>query len=379
MPCKKLETVKRDSGFTLVEVAIAAMILALVLGSAATLLINYTRATQQNETERRLDVVNEALQLFLDLNGRLPCVADPAAGIDTATFGFEVNADCSAAAVSGGQIQAVGRGGRQVRIGSIPVRTLNIPDEYIADSWGRRFTYAVTEVLATDGTFIQEDGGISIEDTVGNTLTPLGGAGTAHYVVVSHGAEGAGAYDIGGIVSGIACPADGATFDEENCDGNATFISTLLTATADNASFYDDMLIYAANSNSQDEIPTGTVMAFNLGACPSGWIPFTQVGGVDVVGRSIVGAGNYSETEDDLPKNTWDVNETFNVGSTGGFSEWRVDTDESIAQTTTIYLNDDPTDVGLPFSVDVMELRVGDPVPQENRPPYVALLYCQRA
>jgi len=42
-------------------------------------------------------------------------------------------------------------GGAQevIRIGSVPTRALNLPDEFMYDSYGSRFLYAVSADLAT--------------------------------------------------------------------------------------------------------------------------------------------------------------------------------------------------------------------------------------
>lgn len=337
----------QERGYTLIEVAVVLVIGGLLLASASALLLNYMKQTQIRTTERRLAAIDDALQRFLNLNGRYPCAAPPDAPIDSARFGFEP-ADCTTAAEAPG-----GRDGRTVRIGAVPVRTLNLPDNFIGDAWAGRFTYAVTEALARDGTYNRDEGAIFVVDSNGNQVVndPDNGPGTAHYVIVSHGENNAGATSMQG---GGTNPCPGGNLENENCNGNATFTSTLFTNTADSAGLHDDMIVFRATSAFGQQVPPGAVMAFNLNACPDGWTPFNLAGERFIVGTN--GSTNYS------------------VGDTGGAPEVTLDSAEIGFRPST---PDAIDPAAVPGTVVFAERR-GPPQPHENRPPYVALLYCEK-
>jgi prepilin-type N-terminal cleavage/methylation domain-containing protein len=338
---------RKNGGFTLVEVAIVLLISGLLLAGATALLMNYMHQTKIRATEYRLQVIDEAMELFLDLNGRYPCVSAPDAPVDDADFGFEI-ADCGTAPAAGG-----GRDGRPIRIGSLPVRTLNLPDDVIGDSWGNRFTYAVTEALAEDGTYNRTEGGIFIVDSADNDVVsdPDDGPGTAHFVVVSHGNNGVGARILDG---NAGLPCNGGTAEAENCDGDATFRTTLLISKAESANFFDDFLIFRATTAFGQQVPSGAVMAFNLSACPDGWVAFAAANG-----RFVVGADGA----------------TYNVGATGGSETVTLTTGEVGVFQSSVGINPAAIPGGTTFGQGTGSAITA----HENRPPYVALLYCQRA
>lgn len=342
----------KQRGFTLIEVAAVLIIGGILLGTTTAMLLTYTKKTQISTTQKRLAAIDEALQLHLSLNGRYPCVADPAAALDSADFGREF-VDCSTAPGANPQN---GRGGRDVRIGAVPTRTLNLPDEYAADSWGGRFTFAITTALAQPNTYNRDQGGIHVVTSVNppdlNDInhSAISVPGTAHYVIVSHGPNSSGARPVGG---GAAAPCAAGTLETENCNGDAVFRRTLLTSTGNNATLFDDFVIARANSAFGNQIPGGAVMAFNLSACPEGWIQFNEA-----TGRSIVGAGG-----------------SYNVGDQGGQENWTLTTAQMGYIIAPNYLNASALNngSGTPY------LRPGAAIaPHENRGPYHVLLYCQK-
>ena len=135
-------------------------------------------------------------------------------------------------------------------------------------------TYAVTESQATNLQYQADGGAIRVIDGAGNSL--VSPAGTAHYVVVSHGRTGEGGYPIiAATLPSVPCP-NGSTLDGENCDNDATFRSTLVSSDADRLEYFDDYAYFKGQTAPVFTIPTGAVMAFNLGACPDGWTRYTQ-------------------------------------------------------------------------------------------------------
>lgn len=105
--------------------------------------------------------------------------------------------------------------------GSVPTRTLGIPDDMMLDEWGNRFTYVVTSSLASGMTVFDTNNGVlKVTNDAGQVFENL------HYMVISHGPDGKGAFTANGV-PGIACPAGvGVPADKENCDLDRTFIDT---------------------------------------------------------------------------------------------------------------------------------------------------------
>lgn len=121
-------TPRAARGFTLVEIAVVMMIVALLLGSMMYTLSVQLEQRNFEETTRRLEAARELLLAFAIVNGRLPCPA-------TATS-------------SGGEAPAGGGTCTAPYGGWLPARTIGfqIVDAggYAVDAWSNRIRYAVS-------------------------------------------------------------------------------------------------------------------------------------------------------------------------------------------------------------------------------------------
>jgi type II secretory pathway pseudopilin PulG len=120
----------RQTGFTLVELAISFLIIALLLGGALMTLgaQNDVRATA--DTQRTLQQAQEALVGFAASQGRIPCPAT---------------------AASSGLEAPVGGGACTAAVGFYPAVTLGIGPAnqgLLVDAWGNPIRYAVTTANA---------------------------------------------------------------------------------------------------------------------------------------------------------------------------------------------------------------------------------------
>jgi type II secretory pathway pseudopilin PulG len=261
---------EKQAGFTLIEMAIFLAIGSIMLGFLGSSLLNFIEKNKISATEYRLSVVKDSLGAFLSQNARYPCPAslfgEP---IPTNTnYNREVTATCNAGAFTGTFRVMSTTPGQRVRIGAVPTRTLNIPDDFAADAWGNRFTYAVTERQATAGSPspYTSDGGVIDIEGITSAITV---ASNVHYVVISHGPSREGGYTIEGDLS---IPCNAGSRDTENCDNaNTTFVQKLVENDYNSAAFFDDYLTFRGQENVGFEFPPNAVMAFNRNTCPEGW------------------------------------------------------------------------------------------------------------
>jgi type II secretory pathway pseudopilin PulG len=122
---------RRAAGFTLTELAIAFVVIALALGGLVVTLSAQIEARKVADTQGRLDTARDALLGFAIRNGRLPCPAT---------------------AGSNGLEQPVGGGTCTVGLnGFLPGATLGLPggrDGLVLDGWDEPIRYAVTGWVA---------------------------------------------------------------------------------------------------------------------------------------------------------------------------------------------------------------------------------------
>lgn len=182
-----------NSGFSLAEMSIAMVIVGFIAASAISVAITTDYTTKKNETESKLDRIEEALAGYVATNRRLPC---PASGIVATTgtsFGTEGTPTSSECPNKDFTVA-------EVRAGVVPVTTLQLPDDFMFDGWGRRIDYIVDLRFANNSTtntnctdtrcFIDAPAGsITVNDVSGTAL-----ATTAVYVLLSHGENGHGAF-----------------------------------------------------------------------------------------------------------------------------------------------------------------------------------------
>jgi prepilin-type N-terminal cleavage/methylation domain-containing protein len=221
----------KQSGFTLIEMAVVLMIVGLLLGGMLVPLGAQMEQRNNNDTQKALAEIKEAIVGYALVNGQLPCPADPALATGVANAGVS-RLTCTTSADSSGVL---------------PWATLGVNE---TDAWGNRYTYRVTSDFA-DAIGNSTYGGCTPSPTptlasfglcsVGNlnVLSATGGvtiAGNVPTIIISHGKSGAGAYTPQGTQLAV-----GSNTDElENSDGNAdnNYVSHTPTAA------YDDLVVW---------------------------------------------------------------------------------------------------------------------------------------
>ena len=202
---------RRCGGFTLVEMALVLVLLALTISGLVIPLARQVEMRRIADAQRQLDDARDALLGFAAINGRFPC---PDANTGTgANDGLE---DQTGAAGARTCAALSGSGASQVALGSLPWATLGIAD---ADPWGNRLRYAVTPAFAQEAAAV---GGLFQLTTTGNMRvcaqsgcaagTVL--AATLPAVILSHGPNGLGAVN----TSGAANPSPVAADERDNAD-----------------------------------------------------------------------------------------------------------------------------------------------------------------
>jgi prepilin-type N-terminal cleavage/methylation domain-containing protein len=226
----------RSRGFTLVELAIVLVIVAVLASALALPLSTQIDNRRVADTQAMLAEAREAVIGFALANGRLPCPADPTLATGSAGAGQEDR--------SGGALNPCDDAD-----GVLPWATLGVPE---LDAWGYRYTYRVSLCFADDpstsssgpcaaGTaqssfLLSNNGTITVRDAPDDAAPPgVVVADNVPFVIVSHGRNGAGAYRSDGT------PVAGAADHElDNADADASFVSHEASPT------FDDLVVWTS-------------------------------------------------------------------------------------------------------------------------------------
>lgn len=227
---------KYQRGFSLIEVAVALFIIALLLGSIMVPLGTQIETRQYDDTQRLLGRVREALIGFAIENGYLPC-PDKNAGVGgagTANDGIE-DWDGTASACSA------------TSQGNVPWVTLGIG---ASDVWGNRLRYQVSANFARRPAAF----GLTFSNQATVNICTLQGCPTgsrlvdtnpnaAVAVIISLGKNGYSAINAN---TGTANPNPPAanTEEQENVTGPATFASRTRTTADSAAGEFDDVVVW---------------------------------------------------------------------------------------------------------------------------------------
>ena len=223
---------KSQAGSSLIGVALLTLIMGFLISGGLFLLQNYGTIQADQKSVDYSREIEMALQNFVALEGRYPCPAPLNAAPDSPEFGKEGSAFCNT--VDGGTFRVPGRDGLDVRIGAVPTRTLGVPDKIMADGYGKRYFYAITEDLTKTTANPQSDlGAITLFDVNGRTVSET--EGYILYALISPGEDLRGAYDLQG---NLLEPCEIGTDAGNNCDfTDATFRTVLKNFSGDSNTF----------------------------------------------------------------------------------------------------------------------------------------------
>jgi len=213
----------RASGFTIIEILVVLVIIAILLAMATALTRGISSAQKRSVTALRIAAVDAAIVQYVQKNRRLPCPSDGSIASGMPNAGVE--APAGGAPCTGAQVNGV-----------VPWVTLGLSEADATDGWDRRLTYRVggapapslslaaanamnmsqcdpagtggvdgatglcqtgcvstNLLLCTPPTAFLAGKGLEIRSTVGAIqMNPAGGTGAA-YVVIAHGESGGGA------------------------------------------------------------------------------------------------------------------------------------------------------------------------------------------
>lgn len=159
-----------NQGFSILEQSVAITILSILISQGMMVSERLIDNQKYNETVRRITIVEKAiiayyLQQTENTKNHFLCPSGAEIIMSHSDFGKEKCFNDDGIITKGGYYY-----------GSIPIRSLELPDFYMFDGWGRRMSFVVSQQLNSDSN---------------HTL----------YHIISHGSNGKGAYDQDGFQS----------------------------------------------------------------------------------------------------------------------------------------------------------------------------------
>jgi prepilin-type N-terminal cleavage/methylation domain-containing protein len=137
-PLHRTSAAPRASGFTLIEIVVVMLILAIVIAMASAITRGVSAGQKRSLTATRMATVDAALVQFVSQQKRLPCPAD----------GTLVSSNVNAG-IEGGRSAATGCTGT-LQDGVVPWRALGLTETDATDGWDRRLTYRLDPRLGAD-------------------------------------------------------------------------------------------------------------------------------------------------------------------------------------------------------------------------------------
>ena len=260
----------RDGGYTLLEMAIALLVLGLITAGFFQGYSVYLRQKEIRTTDDNIKLAVAELQNFRDLYGYFPCPAPLTAQRNDENYGRSTS--CRDTSVPIGTVPAAGASGTggmqgigivssartvtdengavytpRVRIGALPFRDINIAERSTYDGYGSRLVYALTERNGDLDTYGDREGGIGIIDA----STPTGASlvqppNSAIFALVSPGRDRVGGVDQQGNI--VPCSA-GAP-ESENCDlGTNAVFRSIPESNATGRQFDDRLTFFTPSAN----------------------------------------------------------------------------------------------------------------------------------
>lgn len=175
------KNIGRQSGFTLIEIALALVISGIFTAGALFLFDVASRQRDFDLTEHNMRLVIDSLATYAESSGRLPCPADPwddplhpelfgwEWGVQTAPGGgvqrphpvFAGSVTCNTWGVPASSGTATPH-----NMGIVPFQTLGLDPDTVRDAWGNYFTYAASPAFTQLNDRVEDrlTGGVGTDD-----------------------------------------------------------------------------------------------------------------------------------------------------------------------------------------------------------------------
>ncbi len=237
------------SAYTLVELSIVILILAVLMTGGLTITIGAFNKAKKISTQNKINEIYKSLGKFLLENKRLPCPASLELTKNENSYGVEYGngSGCGTGAVGSGVY--VNPTNPNIFYGMIPAKTLNLPLSMGEDDFGgkisyvidQRFTNVFQEAISNSnsgfGTTEPYTSIITIQEKPSATSRDI--TSDAILVIISHGLNAFGAFNADARTQN---PRSNDSDEKEN-DYNASFDKKFIY-NSQNSEIFDDVVLF---------------------------------------------------------------------------------------------------------------------------------------
>lgn len=242
-------------GYTLTELSISTTIIAMLAVGALSIMQKKNEADRLKETAEKMERIESAIKGYIRANRRIPCPAPPRLAESNTLFGQPMAYNTTLKSCNGdadnngvGDADYNGDGSTNsldvavYSTGAVPVRALNLSDDYAYDGWDRKFTYRISDSAGATADFDLDSfrGDLAVVDRRGvhktsiNEVAPYNNG--AIYVIISHGSNG----------RLVAYPKNSSTVPQQatGLEGANTNHSSKTYVQAEISANYDDITVF---------------------------------------------------------------------------------------------------------------------------------------
>ena len=236
--------------FSLIELSLVIVILSIIIAGTLSNSVSSAQNNKAKITNDRIALIYQALGRYLRTNQSLPCPAS-LIKMKTVASDYGLAFNCSAGPTPAGTDGVYKSSvATELYYGAVPTQTLGLLDEVAEDGWGSKFSYAINyRFTAATDTSSNANALLGFGGTSTSSLITTQGLTTNVFVIISHGANKAGAFD----ANSTSKITSSSNTDESSNDvgtitvGSANFDATFIASAT--SSGYDDIIFAKTRDN----------------------------------------------------------------------------------------------------------------------------------
>ncbi len=236
--------------YSLIELSIVILIISILITGALSVSVSSINNAKIKVTRDRMAEIYKAMGTYLITNNRLPCPARLNVAKSQANYGSSAGSlgMCLVAnSVIGPSNTAI-----LLAYGAVPTQTLGLSSEMAEDGFGSKISYVIhrnftSTITATAGGHVTTAPYAPTAPIIQIKENPAATPSVQHaiFVLISHGANKAGAYNANAITQNTS-PTDPDEFDN--------ILPTIITPPSLSVDYDDTFISVSSNSDSFDDI-----------------------------------------------------------------------------------------------------------------------------